>query len=155
MLCVFYMLFFNQMYVILYTRKGPWLVNKSILYSILFFSVRLCGLYNRALHVLKFSCLVIPFSSDYLAWGRESLSVCFSCICLFVLYVLVFVIFLFLLVSGVGCGLWLWHSLDSSINFLQLRWWLFLTTSVTFRTKQEFNENMLVKSIYSRQRMYT
>ena len=30
---------------------------------------------------------------------------------------LVFVIILFLLVSGVGCGLWLWHSLDFSINF--------------------------------------
>ena len=40
----------------------------------------------------------------------------FSCICLFVLYVLVFVICFFLLLSGVGCGLWLWHSLDFSIN---------------------------------------
>ena len=42
---------------------------------------------------------------------------CFLCICLFVLHVLVFVLFLFSLVSGVGCGLWLWHSLDFSINF--------------------------------------
>ena len=55
----------------------------------------------------------------HLAWGRGSCSVCFSCICLFVLNVLVFVIFLFLLLSGVGCGLWLWHSLDLSINFFE------------------------------------
>ena len=42
---------------------------------------------------------------DHLAWRREGWSVCFSCICLFVLYVLVFVLFVFRLVSGVGYGL--------------------------------------------------
>ena len=31
-----------------------------------------------------------------------------------------FFCFLFLLVSGKGCGLWLWHSLDSSLTFLYL-----------------------------------
>ena len=30
-----------------------------------------------------------------------------------------FVGFLFLLVSGKGCSLWLWHSLDFSLTFLQ------------------------------------
>ena len=43
---------------------------------------------------------------------------CFSCICLFILHALIFVLLLCLLVSGVGCGLWLWHSLDFSINLL-------------------------------------
>ena len=33
------------------------------------------------------------------------------------LYTLISVLFLFLLVWGIGCGLWLWHSLDFSINF--------------------------------------
>ena len=38
-------------------------------------------------------------------------------VCLFVCFVRVsFCHFLFLLVSGAGCGLWLWHSLDFSIN---------------------------------------
>ena len=32
----------------------------------------------------------------------------------------VFVLFLFLLVSGVGRGLWLWHSLDFSLNFFDI-----------------------------------
>ena len=57
---------------------------------------------------------------DHLALGRGSWSVCFSCICLFVLYVLVFVMFLCLFVSGFGCGLSVWHSLDLSINFFYM-----------------------------------
>ena len=61
----------------------------------------------------------ISYLSSRTVRGVISLFSCFSCICLFVLYVLVFVIFLFLLVSGVGCGLWLWHSLNFSINFFQ------------------------------------
>ena len=87
------------------------------------YSVWLCGLYYGLLHVLKSSRALCPRVShsfqhcDHLAWGKGSWSVCFSCICLFVLYVLVFVIFVFLLVSDVGCGLLLWHSLDVSINF--------------------------------------
>ena len=48
----------------------------------------------QSLHVLfvlvfLHSCL----HYDHLAWGRGSLFVCFSCVCLFVLYVLFFVIF--------------------------------------------------------------
>ena len=41
----------------------------------------------------------------------------------FVLYMLVFVFFLFLLFSGVGCSLWLWHSLDFSINYFLYKHW--------------------------------
>ena len=56
---------------------------------------------------------------DHLAWVRESWSIiCFSCICLFILYVLLCVSFLFFMVTWVGCGMWLWHSLDFSFNFL-------------------------------------
>ena len=65
-----------------------------------------------------FSYFFIPFiPCDHLAWRRGGWSMCFSCMCLFVLHVSVFVLFLFILVSGVGCCLWLWHSLDVSINF--------------------------------------
>ena len=53
-------------------------------------------------------------SCDYLAWVRERILVPF--VRLFDL-VFGFVCFLFLLVSGKGCGLWLWHSLDFSLNF--------------------------------------
>ena len=45
---------------------------------------------------------------------------CVLLVHLFVCFVRVsFIIFLFHLVSGVGCGLWLWHFLDFSINFLE------------------------------------
>ena len=48
--------------------------------------------------------------------GRRDL-VCVLLVHLFVCFVRVsFCLFLFLLVSGAGCGLWLWHSLDFSIN---------------------------------------
>ena len=40
--------------------------------------------------------------------------VCLLFVCFFVL--VSFCHLLFLLVSGAGCGLWLWHSLDFSIN---------------------------------------
>ena len=53
----------------------------------------------------------------HLTWGRESWSMCFSCICVFILHTSISVLFLFLLVSGIGCDLWLWRSLDFSINF--------------------------------------
>ena len=53
---------------------------------------------------------------DQVAWGKESWSMCFSCVCLFIFHALIFVLFLFLFESGVGCGLWLWHFLDFSIN---------------------------------------
>ena len=75
-----------------------------------------------ALHVLKSSRVLCPRVSSFLLalWssrlGKRELVCVLLGICLFVLCVLVFVIFLFLLVSGVGCGLYLWHSLDFSIN---------------------------------------
>ena len=48
--------------------------------------------------------------------GRRDL-VCVLLVHLFVCFVRIsFCHFLFLLVSGAGCGLWLWHSLDFSIN---------------------------------------
>ena len=48
--------------------------------------------------------------------GRRDL-VCVLLVHLFVCFVQVsFCHFLFLLVLGAGCGLWLWHSLDFSIN---------------------------------------
>ena len=75
-------------------------------------------LYYGSLHGLKSSRTLCPRAifflfllalalliCDHLAWRREGWSVCFSCICLFVLYVLVFVLFVFRLVSGVGYGL--------------------------------------------------
>ena len=69
------------------------------------------------------SCFFIPFSIVNASLGEEGASLCASraFVCLFVLHVLVFVLFLFLLMSGVGCGLWLWHSLNFSINFFILR----------------------------------
>ena len=45
----------------------------------------------------------------------------FSCMRLFILHTLISVLFLLLLVSGVGCYLWLWHSLDFSINWAATR----------------------------------
>ena len=77
----------------------------------------LCGLYYGAFRVE--SCLahysrvffffVFFFSPvkhcDHLGLGRESWSMCISCICLFILHVLISVHFLFLLVSGNGYGL--------------------------------------------------
>ena len=48
--------------------------------------------------------------------NRALILVLFVCLCLFG-----FVGFLFLLVSGKGCGLWLWHSLDSSLTFSEMR----------------------------------
>ena len=61
------------------------------------------------------SRFIVLFSIVIISLGEEGAGLC-ACRA-FVLYVLFFVIFLFLLVSGVGCGLWLWHSLDFSINF--------------------------------------
>ena len=84
--------------------------------------VWLCGLFYGALHVLKSSSALCPHVSSFLLalWsphlGKREL-VCVLHMHLFVLYMLVFVIFLFLLVSRVGCSLWLWHSLDFSINY--------------------------------------
>ena len=46
--------------------------------------------------------------------------ICFEVKRLVVLRVYVFVLLLFLLVSSTGCGLWLWHTLDVSINFFAL-----------------------------------
>ena len=46
--------------------------------------------------------------------------ICFEVKRLVVLRVYVFVLLLFLLVSRAGCGLWLWHTLDLSINFFAL-----------------------------------
>ena len=60
------------------------------------------------------SYFFILFSIVITSLGEERAGLCASRA--FVLYVLFFVIFLFLLVSGVGCGLWLWHSLNFSIN---------------------------------------
>ena len=49
--------------------------------------------------------------------GRESLSICFSSVCLFIFIPFVtFYLFIFLLVPGVGCDSWLWHSLDFPFN---------------------------------------
>ena len=42
---------------------------------------------------------------------RENCSICFSCVCLFILCALLSV-----LVSWVGYGFWLWHSMDISLN---------------------------------------
>ena len=57
---------------------------------------------SKRTQTLTFPSVLVP---DDMNLRRGSWSVCFSCICLFVLYVLVFISFLFLLVSGVGCGL--------------------------------------------------
>ena len=48
--------------------------------------------------------LVFFHSCYHLTWGRESWSMCFSCICFFILHALIAVLFLFLVVSGIGCG---------------------------------------------------
>ena len=64
-----------------------------------------------------FTCFAVLFSIAITSLGeeRESWSVSFSCICLFILHTSISVFFLFLLVSETGCGLWLWDSLDSLI----------------------------------------
>ena len=70
--------------------------------------VWLCGFYYGGIHVD--SCRIIcfsRFSSPFiivitsLGEERKSWSMCFSCICLFILHVLTFVLFLYLLVSEV------------------------------------------------------
>ena len=66
------------------------------------------------------SCFFISCSIGITSLGEEVAGLCVSraFVCLFdFLHVLVSVLFPFLLVSGVGCGLWLWHSLEFSINF--------------------------------------
>ena len=56
----------------------------------------LCGDYYGAFHVESWLTLcpcVFPQSfkhCDHLAWGRESWSICFSCICLFILHAVIF-----------------------------------------------------------------
>ena len=57
-------------------------------------------------------------SLPYLSRPDRSWSMCFSCICLFILHALIFVFSLFLFVSGFGCGFWLWHFLDSLLTFV-------------------------------------
>ena len=54
------------------------------------------------------------YHCDYLIWGRESWSECFSCIGL---RVLVCVSFLFLLVSGIGCNFWFRHFITTTRLF--------------------------------------
>ena len=59
------------------------------------------------------SCLALCSSHS----GKERAGVYVLLMHLFILHALLFFLFLFLLLWGVGCGLWLWHSLDFSINF--------------------------------------
>ena len=68
------------------------------------------------------SCFVILFSTVITSLGEEGAGLCASrafvclfCTCYFFFFF--FCHFSLLLVSGVGCGLWLWHSLDFSVNF--------------------------------------
>ena len=69
----------------------------------------LCVVLYGAFHVV-FPCSLFPcfsalVSTGITSLGEESWSICFSCICLFILQTLMSVLSLFLLVSGVGCGL--------------------------------------------------
>ena len=63
------------------------------------------------------SCFFIPFSIVITSLGEEGAGLCASraFVCLFCTRKCLS-FFLFLLVSGVGCDVWLWHSLDFSIN---------------------------------------
>ena len=104
-------------------RCGLKIPSQGELFGITKISVWLCGLYYGADHVLKSSRALCSRVSSFLLelWsprlGKREL-VCVLLVHLFVCFVRVsFCHFLFLLVSGVGCGLWLWHSLDFSINF--------------------------------------
>ena len=72
------------------------------------------------------SCFFITFSFLLALWsprlGKRQLVcashafVCFVRDLDFSVYLLVFILYCFLLVLGVGCVLWLWHSLDISVN---------------------------------------
>ena len=66
---------------------------------------------------LLFSCFSILLALWSPHWGSERPGLCASraFVCLFCSR-WVWSFFLFLLVSGVGYSLWLWHSLDFSIN---------------------------------------
>ena len=66
--------------------------------------------------VILFLCFSVLLALRLPRLGkRELILVLF--VRLFDLCLFGFVGFLFLLVSGKGCGLWLWHSLDSSLTF--------------------------------------
>ena len=79
-----------------------------------------CGLCYEAFHVKSY---LAPCSNKImllLFFFSVLVSICLMCICLFILYALHFCLFLFFLVSGVDCGLWPWHSLNFSFNFLHV-----------------------------------
>ena len=88
-------------------------------------------------HALFFACFFffffvfsVLFSTVITSLVEERAGLCasrayvfifyFLFFCLFSLHASISVLFLFLLVSGIDCGLWLWHSLEFSINFFQL-----------------------------------
>ena len=73
------------------------------------FCLVLCFYYG-AFHVEH--CLALcshvvfnPFNIEIIFWGRESWSICLSCLCSFILHALFVVVVLFLLMSETGCDL--------------------------------------------------
>ena len=73
------------------------------------------GDFFYVLRVILFLCFSVILALRLPRLGkRELILVLF--VRLFDLHLFGFVGFLFLLVSGKGCGLWLWHSLDFSLN---------------------------------------
>ena len=86
-----------------------------LLFGALWFILR-----GDLLYVLRCAILFLSFSV-LLALrlprlGKRELILVFF-VCLIDLCLFGFVGFLFFLMSGKGCGLWLWHSLDFSLNF--------------------------------------
>ena len=106
--------------------------------------VALCVLLRRvsvesclALYSRVYAVLVSIVITSLL--GIESWSMCLSCTYLFILHALISVLFLFLLVSWVSRGLWLWHSLDFSIN-------LFVKISANCH----FSHNTTLENVFNR-----
>ena len=70
--------------------------------------------------VILFLCFLVLLVLRLPRLGkRELILVLF--VRLFGLCLFRFVGFLFLLGSGMGCGLWLWHSLDFSLTFFEIK----------------------------------
>ena len=104
------------------------------------YSVCLCGSYYGELHVLKSSRALCPRVSSFLLalWSprfgkREFVCVLLVHLCVCFVHVS-FRYFSLPLDVGVGCGLWLWHSLDFSINFCLFRSFLAMPCASFFLT---------------------
>ena len=131
-----------------WSRCGSCVALSFILWGASRFKVFPCSLSSR---------FFVPFSIFITSLWEEGAGLCvsraFVCsfvrvslllllllfVCLFCLFVCLFFFccffFFFLLVLGVGCGLWLWHSLDCSINFL-LNIWQNISLSTKLKTAE-------------------